>query len=64
MVYSGNSKWSDDKQCLNIVTVSVLKLKSIHAELFMKINVCSSQEMVNMHLFYGCANANSKEARS
>jgi hypothetical protein len=57
MVSSCNSIKADDKQFLNIVAVSVLKIKSIHAEI-----IYSFQRMADITLF-GCANGNSKEVK-
>jgi hypothetical protein len=55
---------ADGKHCLNSKAVSALKIKSVHAEYLMNMNVYSFQhEMVDMHLFYGNADGNSKGAR-
>jgi hypothetical protein len=51
------------KNCLNSAAMQVLKIKSICAECSVKINVYSFQEMADMHLIYGHANGDSKEAR-
>jgi hypothetical protein len=40
-----NDKKSDDKHCLNSVAILVLKIKSIHAACFMKVNVYLLQEV-------------------
>jgi hypothetical protein len=60
---NGNIKRADNTHCLNRIAVSVLKIKTIHAENFMKMNIYSFQGMADMHLFQGCGNGSSKDAR-
>jgi hypothetical protein len=64
MVTNGNVKLSHDKHHLNSVIISVLKIKTICGKCFMKMNVYSFQKMVNMHVFYGGKNGNSREAKN
>jgi hypothetical protein len=53
----------DDEYCKQCNCISVNNYITF-ADCFMKMNVYSLQEMTDMHLFYGHANDNSKEARS
>jgi phosphorylcholine metabolism protein LicD len=61
MVSNGIVTKTNGKHCLNSVAISVLKIKCIYAESFIKINVYSFQRMVGMHLFYRQANGNNME---
>jgi hypothetical protein len=58
LIASNDNVKKAEIHCLDGEAVSVLEMKSVRAQCFVKMTVHSLQGMTDMHLFYGCGNDN------